>query len=249
MVKVSTIRALQMCGIFLRVGERNSRRRSPNNVKTFSSLYVDPAVVPQLQTKATKRASHRRFVDKKLFALTRCTWSSKGKPKLCQLKLPSRLKRWSQRQGERNVRLVKRMTWIFFPRPSPNTVTEKTLQSEIFEYYDDQTGEKLGAVKYWMDSRKRYLLPAKLARRVVSAPATFAKSDRVFSCSGLIMSTRQSNLLDVSLERLTFLRVQKALLPPLITSGCWAPFFLHSTYEFGEGFDDLLAWKYLIFWL
>ena len=91
--------------------------------------------------------------------------------------------------------------------PGPNTEARK-LQIELINYRStpDLIDEHYDLFQYWKEKRACYPGLSNLARIVHCIPATSAEIERVWSLSGLVLSSRRSKLDPQNYKHLIFVR-------------------------------------------
>ena len=73
------------------------------------------------------------------------------------------------------------------------------------EVFHKASFEGVDVIKFWMEHKSTYPKLSKLARWVLSVPASSASSERVFSCAGRVFEERRTRLDAESLDNVVFL--------------------------------------------
>jgi hypothetical protein len=131
--------------------------------------------------------------------------------KVDQAPVAGRLKRSLTKKEEiellakkKRLNLIQRYSMV---DPGPNTEARK-LQIELINYRStpDLIDEHYDLFQYWKEKRACYPGLSNLARIVHCIPATSAEIERVWSLSGLVLSSRRSKLDPQNYKHLIFVR-------------------------------------------
>ena len=100
-----------------------------------------------------------------------------------------------------------------------NATTSKSVKSQMQTYLDYDHGEpkitgdgeieEINSIKFWEQAKSDMPGLAKLAKVVLSIPASSAPVERVFSHGGLIFRPHWRSLADSNLSQLIFLKVNR----------------------------------------
>ena len=97
----------------------------------------------------------------------------------------------------------------FYFKVELKSVPDFTWEDELKEYLTDP---ELDFKKMWTSRKRKNYRLKEVSQRIFSIPATSASGERVFSKSGLLMSPLRSSTHELTLEMLTFLRSNQALI-------------------------------------
>lgn len=82
---------------------------------------------------------------------------------------------------------------------------ERGGKEEIKDYLQDRTKVETGPLAWWRKNEERYPKLARVAKHLLSIPATSTPSERIFSKAGFIVSKTRSSLLPKNVDKLIFL--------------------------------------------
>ncbi|CAF4219378.1 unnamed protein product [Rotaria sordida] len=128
-----------------------------------------------------------------------------------------------QIQQHKNTQLASSLDDIFDSPTSPNELQdEKSTKTEFDRYIEDNTkiDKDMNILIYWKNNKSSYSTLAKIAKRILSIPATNTSVERLFSDSGNTITNRRTRLQTSKVNQLLFIRrnlpVLRELFPPSI---------------------------------
>ena len=80
-----------------------------------------------------------------------------------------------------------------------------TAKTELKDFLRDKSKARSGPLSWWKDNAPRYPKLAKVAKRILSIPATSTPAERIFSKAGFIVNKNRSSLLPKNVDTLVFL--------------------------------------------
>ncbi|CAF4027150.1 unnamed protein product [Rotaria sordida] len=128
-----------------------------------------------------------------------------------------------QIQQHKNTQLASSLDDIFDSPTSPDELQdEKLAKTEFDRYIEDNTkiDKDMNILIYWKNNKSSYPTLAKIAKRILSIPATNTSVERLFSDSGNTITNRRTRLQTSKVNQLLFIRrnlsVLRELFPPSI---------------------------------
>jgi hypothetical protein len=102
----------------------------------------------------------------------------------------------------------------FIRQAAPYTKESSSVCVQVEQYFDmcdDNEEEDLTSdcLRFWTARKQRFPILYRLAMRSLSAPASSAPIERVFSHGGIIMRPHRASLGDTTLSRLVFLKCNR----------------------------------------
>ncbi len=160
---------------------------------------------------------------------------------------------------QKNTKLVSSLDDIFDLPTSPEKVSDASeTKSEFDRYIEDKTkiDINMNVLVYWQDNKSSYPTLAKIARRILSIPATNTSVERLFSDSGNTITSRRTRLQTSKVNQLLFIRRNLSLLrelfPPVLqqtkkrkTSNTSTTPMKKRKYSIEEDYDKDLSEEYV----
>jgi hypothetical protein len=128
-----------------------------------------------------------------------------------------------QIQQQKDTQLASLLDDIFdLPTSSDELQDETETKTEFDRYIEDKTkiDKDMNILIYWKNNKSSYPTLAKIAKRILSIPATNTSVERLFSDSGNTITNRRTRLQTSKVNQLLFIRrnlsVLRELFPPSI---------------------------------
>jgi hypothetical protein len=127
----------------------------------------------------------------------------------------------SSNDNNKNTTLLSSLDDIFDLPTSPDELSDGAeTTSELDRYLKDKTkiSKNMNVLTYWKDNKTLYPTLARIAKRVLSIPATNTSVERLFSDSGNTITNRRTRLQTSKVNQLLFIRRNVSLLRELFPS-------------------------------
>ena len=123
-----------------------------------------------------------------------------------------------QIQQQKNTQLASFLDDIFDLPTSPDKLQDET-KTEFDRYIEDKTiiDKDMNILIYWENNKSSYPTLAKIAKRILSIPATNTSVERLFSDSGNTITNRRTRLQTSKVNQLLFIRRNLSVLRELFS--------------------------------